>query len=73
MEEKFLPQNAENIQKLVGVNDGNLKLIEDGYEVALDDLGQEIKVTGPEDQVKTVMRVLKALDKVAANGINLTS
>ncbi len=72
MEEKFLPQNAENIQKLVGVNDGNLKLIEDGYEVALDDLGQEIKVTGPEDQVKTVMRVLKALDKVAANGINLT-
>ena len=57
MEEKFLPQNAENIQKLVGVNDGNLKLIEDGYEVALDDLGQEIKVTGPEDQVKTVMRV----------------
>jgi phosphate starvation-inducible PhoH-like protein len=72
LEEKFLPQNAENIQKLVGVNDGNLKLIEDGYEVALDDLGQEIKVTGPEDQVKTVMRVLKALDKVAANGINLT-
>ena len=72
MEEKFLPQNAENIQKLVGVNDGNLKLIEDGYEVALDDLGQEIKVTGPEDQVKTVMRVIKALDKVAANGINLT-
>ena len=72
MEEKFLPQNAENIQKLVGVNDGNLKLIEDGYEVALDDLGQEIKVTGPEDQVKTVMRVLQALDKVAANGINLT-
>lgn len=72
MEEKFLPQNAENIQKLVGVNDGNLKLIEDGYEVALDDLGQEIKVTGPEDQVKTVMRLLKALDKVAANGINLT-
>lgn len=72
MEEKFLPQNAENIQKLVGVNDGNLKLIEDGYEVALDDLGQEIKVTGPEDQVKTVIRVLQALDKVAANGINLT-
>ncbi len=72
MEEKFLPQNAENIQKLVGVNDGNLKLIEDGYEVILDDLGQEIKVAGPEDQVKTVLRVLKALDKVAANGINLT-
>ena len=35
LEKKFLPHSSENVQKLVGVNDSNLKLIEEGYEVIL--------------------------------------
>ena len=72
LEKKFLPDSSENVQKLVGVNDSNLKLIEEGYEVTVIDLGGQIKVAGPEEQVETVLRVLKALDGVASNGINLT-
>lgn len=72
LEKKFLPHSSENVQKLVGVNDSNLKLIEEGYEVIVTDLGGQIKVAGPEEQVETVLRVLKALDGVASNGINLT-
>lgn len=39
LEKKFLPHSSENVQKLVGVNDSNLKLIEEGYEVIVTDLG----------------------------------
>lgn len=73
MEKKFSPESVENIQKLVGVNDGNLKLIAEGYDVELDDLGEKINIKGEEDQVEKVITALKALDKVASSGINLTA
>ncbi|MFR0600807.1 PhoH family protein [Lactobacillus equicursoris] len=73
MEKKFSPESVENIQKLVGVNDGNLKLIAEGYDVELDDLGEKISIKGEEDQVEKVIKALKALDKVASSGINLTA
>lgn len=73
MEKKFSPESVENIQKLVGVNDGNLKLIAEGYDVELDDLGEKINIKGEEDQVEKVIKALKALDKVASSGINLTA
>lgn len=73
MEKKFSPESVENIQKLVGVNDGNLKLIAEGYDVELDDLGEKINIKGEEDQVEKVIQALRALDKVASSGINLTA
>ena len=73
MEKKFSPESVENIQKLVGVNDGNLKLIAEGYDVELDDLGEKINIKGEEDQVEKVITALKALDKVASSGISLTA
>lgn len=73
MEKKFSPESVENIQKLVGANDGNLKLIAEGYDVELDDLGEKINIKGEEDQVEKVITALKALDKVASSGINLTA
>lgn len=73
MEKKFSPESVENIQKLVGVNDGNLKLIAEGYDVELDDLGEKINIKGEEDQVEKVIKALKALDKVASSGISLTA
>lgn len=73
MEKKFSPESVENIQKLVGVNDGNLKLIAEGYDVELDDLGEKINIKGEEDQVEKVIKALRALDKVASSGINLTA
>ena len=36
----FTPQKPENIQKLVGVNDGNLKLLSKGYDLSVSDTGK---------------------------------
>lgn len=68
----FVPTNPENIQKLVGINDGNLKLLSDGYNVSVTDTGNEIVITGDNDDgVKKVVSVLKALDKVVNTGVNV--
>ena len=60
----FIPKNPDSIQKLVGINDGNLKLLSEGYNVSVTD-------TGNEDGVKKVVQVLKALDNVVNTGVNV--
>ncbi len=68
----FVPTNPENIQKLVGINDGNLKLLSDGYDVSVIDTGNEIVITGDNKAgAKKVVSVLKALDKVVNTGVNV--
>lgn len=70
----YIPSNPENIQKLVGVNDGNLKLLQDGYDVSVTDTGNEIVIAGEnEDGIKKVQNVLKALDKVINTGVNISA
>ena len=68
----FTPQKAENIQKLVGVNDGNLKLLSEGYDLSVSDVGNEIVIAGDdEEKIKKVVAVLKALDSVVNTGVNI--
>ena len=68
----FIPQRPENIQKLVGVNDGNLKLLSEGYDLSVSDVGNEIVIAGHDEQkIKKVVAVLKALDSVVNTGVNI--
>ena len=68
----FTPQRPENIQKLVGVNDGNLKLLSEGYDLSVSDGGNEIVIAGDdEEKIKKVVAVLKALDSVVNTGVNI--
>lgn len=68
----FIPQRPENIQKLVGVNDGNLKLLSEGYDLSVSDVGNEIVIAGDdEEKIKKVVAVLKALDSVVNTGVNI--
>ena len=68
----FTPQRPENIQKLVGVNDANLKLLSEGYDLSVSDVGNEIVIAGDdEEKIKKVVAVLKALDSVVNTGVNI--
>lgn len=68
----FTPQRPENIQKLVGVNDGNLKLLSEGYDLSVSDVGNGIVIAGDdEEKIKKVVAVLKALDSVVNTGVNI--
>lgn len=68
----FIPQRVEDIQKLVGVNDGNLKLLSEGYNLSISDTGNEITITGDDEaNVKKAIAVLKALDNVVNTGVNV--
>lgn len=68
----FTPQRPENIQKLVGVNDGNLKLLSEGYDLSVSDVGNEIVIAGDdEEKIEKVVAVLKALDSVVSTGVNI--
>lgn len=69
----FTPTQPDNIVNLVGINDSNLKLIEESYDVNITDTGSEIEVKGPNDLVEKVMQVLTALDKVVTKGITITA
>lgn len=73
IEAVFTPTKPENIMNLVGINDANLKLIEESYDVKVTDTGSEIEVNGAQDAVKHALDVLTALDKVVTKGISITA
>ena len=67
----FIPKNPEDIQKLVGINDGNLKLLSDGYDISVTDTGNKVVLDGEDSGVKKALAVLKALDDVVNTGVNV--
>lgn len=69
----FIPKNAENIQKLVGVNDRNLSILAEGYDTTIVDTGNQIVIEGSDDNIKKTMAVLKALDNIASANINISA
>lgn len=70
----FIPTNPENIQKLVGINDDNLKLLADGYDISVVDTGNEIVISGENTtNINKTQAVLKALDNVANTGVNISA
>jgi phosphate starvation-inducible PhoH-like protein len=73
VETVFLPLNPDNIQRLVGVNDGNLKLLAEGYDLNINDTGSEITIAGEEAASKKCLAVLKALEAVIQTGVNIAA
>ncbi|MDH5099621.1 PhoH family protein [Lactobacillus kefiranofaciens] len=68
----FISQKPDNIQKLVGVNDENLKLLSEGYDLSVSDTGNEIVIAGDDEaKIKKTVAVLKALDSVVNTGVNV--
>lgn len=73
IEATFTPTKPETIMNLVGINDANLRLIEESYDVQVTDTGSEIEVTGEESLVKKIMQIFTALDKVVTRGVTITA
>ena len=73
IEATFTPTKPETIMNLVGINDANLRLIEESYDVQVTDTGSEIEVTGEESHVKKIMQIFTALDKVVTRGVTITA
>lgn len=69
----FIPKNAENIQKLVGVNDRNLSILGEGYDATIVDTGNQIVIEGNDDSIKKTLAVLKALDNIVSANINISA
>lgn len=69
----FIPKKPESIQNLVGINDGNLKLLADGYDVSVTDTGNDVVISGEDAGVKKTLAVLKALDDVVNTGVNVSA
>ncbi|RMC48833.1 PhoH family protein [Lactobacillus sp. ESL0228] len=67
----FIPKKPENIQKLVGVNDHNLDLLANGYDVSITDTGNQVMIDGSESQISKVIAVLEALDNLVSADINI--
>lgn len=70
----FIPRDPENIQNLVGINDANLKLLSDAYDVAVTDTGNEI-IIDSDDQVKVdkIIQIFQELDNVVSTGVNISA
>ena len=69
----FIPKNAENIQKLVGVNDRNLSILAEGCDTTIVDTGNQIVIEGSDDNIEKTMAVLKALDNIVSANINISA
>ncbi|GGG32187.1 phosphate starvation-inducible protein PhoH [Lactobacillus apis] len=69
----FIPKNAENIQKLVGVNDRNLSILGEAYDATIVDTGNQIVIEGNDDSIKKTLAVLKALDNIVSANINISA
>ncbi len=69
----FIPKNAENIQKLVGVNDRNLSILAEGCDTTIVDTGNQIVIEGSDDNIKKTLAVLKALDNIVSANINISA
>lgn len=69
----FTPTKPDNIMNLVGVNDANLRLIEESYDIKVTDTGSEIEVVGNDENVKKVLDILTALDRVVSKGVNINA
>ncbi|MCT7728176.1 MAG: phosphate starvation-inducible protein PhoH, partial [Lactobacillus iners] len=47
----FTPSDPKNIVNLVGINDANLKLLEETYDISIVENGNTIQLSGDESTV----------------------
>lgn len=69
----FTPSDPKNIVNLVGINDANLKLLEETYDISIVENGNTIQLSGDESTVASAVAVLNTLDKVITDGIMISA
>lgn len=69
----FTPSDPKNIVNLVGINDANLKLLEETYDISIVENGNTIQLSGDESTVASAVAVLNALDKVITDRIMISA
>lgn len=69
----FTPSDPKNIVNLVGINDANLKLLEETYDISIVENGNTIQLSGDESTVASAVAVLNALVKVITDGIMISA
>lgn len=69
----FTPSDPKNIVNLVGINDANLKLLEETYDISIVENGNTIQLSGDESTVASAVAVLNALDKVITDDIMISA
>lgn len=69
----FTPSDPKNIVNLLGINDANLKLLEETYDISIVENGNTIQLSGDESTVASAVAVLNALDKVITDGIMISA
>ncbi|GFZ27055.1 PhoH family protein [Lactobacillus corticis] len=70
----YLPQTPELLQQLVGVNDKNLDLLADGYDLNIIDTGSAIELSGSDQaHLERAANILRVLENVVRSGVNITA
>ena len=70
-EKTFQTTDTDTALTLAGINDENLKLIEDGLGVTITAFGQEIRLSGPEGEVNLAYSLLSQMLQLLGQGIRL--
>ncbi len=71
-EKIFRFSNPDMAINLVGINDANLTLIEEGLNVRISPFGDELRISGEAEAVSLTLQLLEAATKLLAQGIKLS-
>lgn len=66
-------KNPQDAVSLFGINDSNLKLIEEGMDIKIHAFGEELDITGEEDNVNKAYSLVVKLIRLIESGIGLGS
>jgi phosphate starvation-inducible PhoH-like protein len=72
-EKIFRLSNPDMAINLVGINDANLTLIEEGLNVQISPFGDELRIHGDTEAVSLTLQLLEAASKLLAQGIKLSA
>ena len=72
LEKIFRLSNPDMVINLVGINDANLTLIEEGLNVQISPLGMSCGFMGILKRVSLTLQLLEAASKLLAQGIKLS-
>lgn len=72
-EKEYILANPEQEVAILGVQDQFVSLLEEGLSVSVRPFGNSIKVSGEPFQVQKAMAILKNMDKLVQEGIQLNS
>ena len=72
-EKKYIFENSEQEIGLVGVQDANLHLLEEGMQVTIALFGEQLTIRGDEEAVNETIAVIQALTQLIKQGIRINA